>query len=166
MRRETRETGKTFWQGRLKKEFSSERTVSVMCRLALMRRYGMAAKVTERLTGRWRPQANFGDERLRLVAGSHIGVIWRPSPSRLNPISRDKPVRPSTRHGSPSMSIAATSLNCASPTRRPILSYSTGCCRACRGWRYATDCGRATTVATSPMIMLTARYEESERAPR
>ena len=26
-------------------------TVSVMCRLALMRRYGMAAKVTERLTG-------------------------------------------------------------------------------------------------------------------
>jgi len=23
------------------------------------------------------PQANFGDERLRLVAGSHIGVIWR-----------------------------------------------------------------------------------------
>ena len=100
MRRETRETGKTFWQGRLKKEFSSERTVSVMCRLALMRRYGMAAKVTERLTGRWRPQANFGDERLRLVAGSHIGVIWRPSPSRLHPISlsRAKPVRASIRY--------------------------------------------------------------------
>ena len=37
----------------------------------------MAAKVTERLTRQWYPQANFGDERLRLVAGSHIGVIWR-----------------------------------------------------------------------------------------
>ena len=33
----------------------------------------MAAKVTERLTRYWYPQANFGDERLKLVAGSHIG---------------------------------------------------------------------------------------------
>jgi hypothetical protein len=48
----------------------------------------MAAKVTERFTGQWRPQANFGDEGLRLIVGSDIGVIWRPSPSRLHPISR------------------------------------------------------------------------------
>ena len=57
----------------------------------------MAAKVTERLTGQWRPQANFGDERLRLVAGSDIGVIGALR-RRGHIRSRAKPLRPSMRH--------------------------------------------------------------------
>ncbi len=57
----------------------------------------MAAKVTERLTGQWRPQANFGDQRLRLVVGSDIGVICALR-CRGYILSRAKLVRPSMRH--------------------------------------------------------------------
>ena len=45
----------------------------------------------------------------------------------------------------------------------PTSSFSTGCCRACRGSSCAAGCGRGPRPRQLPIIMLTARGEESER---
>ena len=47
--------------------------------------------------------------------------------------------------------------------RRPTWSCSTGCCRACPASSCAAGCGRGPRRKALPIIMLTARGEESER---
>jgi hypothetical protein len=64
----------------------SHRVCHVSPRIDAEVRYGCESN--RKVNGQWRPQANFSDERLRLVVGFDIGVIARPSSSRLNPISR------------------------------------------------------------------------------
>ena len=51
----------------------------------------------------------------------------------------------------------------AAGERRPISSCSTGCCRACPASSSAGGCARGRETEQLPIIMLTARGEESER---
>ena len=67
------------------------------------------------------------------------------------------------RLSSPSASSAATKPSCGSSRCRPTSSSSTGCCPAYRASKSAGACARARRRATLPVIMLTARGEESER---
>ena len=58
---------------------------------------------------------------------------------------------------------AATKPNSGWPRRRPTLSFSTGCCPASRGSKSAGRLRARENTRTLPVIMLTARGEETER---